>query len=88
MPLNLPGPPSGVTGPLRDYLELMRAALNRQPTWSYASIANPNSVITGVKGDYFTNTGSASTLSRVWFKAGPDNNTASTTSWVVVRILG
>lgn len=87
MPLNLPGPPSGVTGPLRDYLEMLRGALNAQPSWSYASVANPNSVVTGKKGDFFLNTGSASTLSRLWHKTGPDNNTVSTTSWAVVRIL-
>jgi hypothetical protein len=86
--MNLPGPPSGITGPLKDYLDTLRKALNTLPTYSYASIANPNSFMTGIKGDRYINLGSASTLSREWVKVGPDNNTASTTSWVLMRILG
>lgn len=84
----LPNPPSGVTGPLRDYLESVAKAINGLPTWSYASLSDPNSVITGFKGDWFENIGSGSTWSRTWHKIGPDNQTASTQSWVLVRILG
>ena len=65
MPNHIPDPPSSITGPLREYFQLVRKAINQQPTWSYASLATPNSVITGKKGDWFENLGSASTLSRV-----------------------
>ena len=84
----LPDPPSDVTGPLLNYLRQVARAINRQPTWSYASLSDPNSTITGRKGDWFENLGSGSTWSRVWHKTGPDNGTASTVSWVLIRIAG
>ena len=82
-----PDPPSGISGPLREYLQLVAKTFRTQPTWSLASLNDPNSRITGKVGDVFVNIGSASTLTRTWHKAGPDNGTLSTTSWVMVRIL-
>jgi hypothetical protein len=86
--MNLPDPPSAITGPLRDYLNVIVRALRPLPNWSTGSDADPNSSVTGKVGDYFTNIGSGSTLSRTWQKAGPDNGTLSTTSWVLMRIVG
>lgn len=85
--MNFPEPPSGVTGELREYLQRVAQSLRAQPTWSFASLANPNSAVTGKVGDWFINIGSASTLSRVWTKAGPDGGTYSQVSWVVLRVL-
>jgi hypothetical protein len=88
MPQIFPDPPSSFTGPALTYLRLVSAALRNLPHWSYASLATPNSVVTGKLGDRFFNLGSQSTLSREWIKVGPDDGvTASTTSWAVVRIL-
>lgn len=87
MPIRFPDPPSAFTGPALDYLRQVAAAIRNQPSWSYGSVANPNSVITGVKGDWFINVGSASTWSRVWTKTGPDNGSASTVSWVLLRVI-
>ena len=84
----IPQPPSGITGVIRDYLEVIRKAINNQPTWSYASLSNPNSTVVGKLGDKFFNTGSASTMSREWTKMGPDNGTSySSVSWVLTRII-
>lgn len=88
MPIRFPDPPSSFTGPALDYLRQVAAALRNQPQWSYGSQATPNSVVTGVVGDFFVNIGSASTMSRLWHKAGPTDGTASTVSWELVRIVG
>ena len=87
MPYNIPQPPSGITGEHRAYLQLIAAALNATPVFSWGSYTTPNSAVSGAKGDFFINNGSASTWTRVWQKTGPDNGTVSNTSWVVVRIL-
>ena len=88
MPFRLPPPPSGVTGELRRYLEQIQTALNQTPVFSYFSGTSPNSLLTGERGDFSINVGSASTLSRLWFKSGPDaTNTASTVSWRVVTTV-
>lgn len=89
MPQIFPDPPSSFTGSQRDYLQRVAKAIRALPQWSTGSLATPNSVVTGMRGDWFENIGSPSTLSRLWYKAAPDNGvTASTTSWVLVRILG
>ena len=88
MPIRFPDPPSAFTGAQLDYLRKVAEVIRTLPAYSYASLATPNSTVTGVKGDRFVNLGSASTWTREWQKTGPDDGTASTTSWVAVRILG
>ena len=88
MPWNLPDPPSGITGPTRDYLLTLKNAINQIPVFSWASLATPESVWTGHAGDFFVNLGSASTNSRLFFKVAPVAvNTASKISWITLRIL-
>ena len=86
MPIRFPDPPSAFTGAALDYMRKVADTLRNMPSWSYGSVTTPNSLITGIKGDFFVNLGSASTWSRVWTKTGPDDGSASTVSWVVVRI--
>lgn len=87
MPYNLPQPPSGVTGELRTYLVQIVKAINATPVFSWGSFATPNSNVSGPKGDFFVNLGSASTHTRVWMKVGPDNGTVSNMSWDAIRVL-
>lgn len=86
MPWNLREPPSDVTGPIRHWLMEVRAAINRTPVFSYGSLATPEGSEFANLADFYVNLGSASTLSRLFFKSGPEN-TVSNTSWVTVRIL-
>lgn len=83
----IPDPPSALTGPLAEYLRQVAQALRTTPNWSFFSGTTPESVITGRYGDFAINKGSASTLTRLWFKTGPDNGTVSTTSWKKVGLL-
>jgi hypothetical protein len=86
VPYNLP-PPSGFTGQQRRWLELVQAALNATPVFSWGSFATPNSNVSGVLSDFFINTGSASTETRLFMKVGPASGTVSNISWATVRIL-
>jgi len=87
MPLRVPDPPSGITGPLRDYLAQLAKALNSVPTFSWFSGTTPESVLTGQSGDFAMNRGSATTVKRLFVKAGPDDPKAySKVSWAVVSV--
>ena len=87
MPLRIPEPPSAVTGALRVYLmDLVRTLNTSVPACSYFSGATPESVVTGVAGDFAIQVGSASTNTRIWTKAGSPT-VASTTSWMKMAVL-
>lgn len=86
VPYNLP-PPSGFTGEQRRWLELVQAALNATPVFSWGSFSTPNSVKSGAIGDFFINTGAVSTETRLFMKVAPDSGTVSNISWVPFRIL-
>lgn len=76
-----------VTGPLRQYLTQLADAVNQQPTFSrFSAGGTPNSYLSGLVGDFAFNMGSASSMSRLWVKIGPETG-YSTTSWVAIRIL-
>ena len=82
----IPPIPGTITGPIRDYLEVVRRQLNAEAYISKFSGTNPNaSGFTGIPGDLLLNIGSASTFSRLFVKGGADVS-ASTISWSVVRI--
>lgn len=83
---NIPLPPSGVTGPLGDYLHLLWRTLTAMPNISAFSGPSPNSAVTGLPGDLAVNMGSASTASRLWVMAGGARE-PSLTGWSAVRIL-
>jgi len=53
---------------------------------SYFSGLTPESVITGVAGDFAIQVGSASTNTRIWTKAGSPT-VASKTSWMKLAVL-
>lgn len=65
----------------------MAKTMRTIPAFSYFSGVSPESLLTGVMGDFAINKGSASTATRLWFKHGPDNGSASTTSWSKVARL-
>jgi len=72
---------------LRDWLVKVADAINQQPTFSrFSAAGNPNSAVSGQAGDLILNMGSASTMTRLWIKIGPETG-ISNTSWVAVRIL-
>lgn len=67
MPRRLPAPPSGITGPLGNWLREVHTLLESQPNISLVSFGatdTPNSRVTGMSGDMCINIGSASTDSR------------------------
>ncbi len=83
----VPDPPSNITGALRNYLTQLADAINQQPTFSrFSATGTPNSAVSGLVGDMAFNMGSASSMSRLWLKIGPETG-ISNTSWVAVLIL-
>ena len=82
----VPDPPSTFTGETARYLRVLATAIRAVPNFSSNSLLTPESVVTGVYGDFFINRGSASTMSRLWFKTGPDDGTASTVSWKKISL--
>lgn len=82
----LPQPPSSLTGPLGEYLQVLWRAFNKIPNVSAFSGTTPNSTVSGYPGDIAVNIGSASTTSRVWIKGG-DARQPSTTGWAAMRVL-
>lgn len=82
----LPPPPSTLTGPLGDYLQVVWRSLNGMPNMSYFSGANnPNSMVTGVPGDVAVYVGLVSSNSRHWLKGGT-TRVPSQTGWVQVMV--
>jgi hypothetical protein len=78
-------PPSGITGPLRVWLQGVVDHVNNTPTLSYFSGTSPIvSAVTGMAGDLAFNVGSASTSTRLWENVGTSLNTVN---WVAIRIL-
>ncbi len=75
-------PPSGITGPVRDYFHEVHRVVNALPTFSFFSGSFPSSV-TGVAGDMAVNVAVASNVSRLFIHVGsaslPDK-----TSWNTV----
>lgn len=84
---HFPQPPSDITGPLRDYLVRIAKALDRQPVFSFFSGPTPNSVVTGLPGNFAINLGSVSTTSRLWIKGGSSAISMSRVGWAAVRVL-
>lgn len=83
MPL-LPPPPSTLTGPLGDYLQVLWKTVYAIPNMSYFSGSNdPNGNLNGVPGDLGVYIGVTSTNSRLWVKGGSIRQ-ASTSGWTTV----
>lgn len=82
----IPQVPSGVTGPIGDYLRLVVKQLNAEGRISIFSAANPNtSGLSGLPGDIAVNIGSASTSTRAWVLAGAARS-LDTNNWKPLRI--
>lgn len=81
----LPLPPSGLTGPLAEYLHEIWRVVTKMPNISAFSGASPNSVVSGVPGDLAISVAAASNDSRLFVKGGSVRQ-PSTTGWVTVRI--
>ena len=83
----VPDPPSCFTGAARLWLQQVTDAINQTATLSrFSAAGTPNSVVSGLVGDFAMNMGSSSSMTRLWHKIGPEYG-YSTTSWVAVRIL-
>lgn len=85
----IPLPPSGITGPLRRYLQDIAFAINALPAISLFSgtAITPNSQITGVAGNITIYAGPSSTNTRFFIKGG-SASVPSTTSWATVQVIG
>ena len=71
MPIPLRPVPSAFTGEQHRYIEEIVARLNASPAFSYFSGLTPESVITGVAGDFAVHLGtSTSTSSLVYVHLG------------------
>lgn len=79
----IPGPPSGLTGSVADYLRVLWQAVYNLPAMSYFSGTDPNSNVTGVAPNLLFNTNPGSGDSRIWLKTG-STAVPSTTGWVVI----
>lgn len=62
--------PSCFTGAQRDYLIALSAAINAMPVFSYFSGTTPESVVTGVAGNFALNLYSANTATMIFYKGG------------------
>ena len=80
MPNKISPVPSGFTGAQADYLVTLANAVNRMPTFSFFSGTTPESVITGIAGDFALNLYSANTATMIFYKGGSPV-TASKVSW-------
>jgi hypothetical protein len=72
--------PSAFTGELKTYLGEIVDTLNRVPTFSFFSGTTPESVITGVAGNFAINPYSANTATMIFYKGGSPI-TPSKVSW-------
>jgi hypothetical protein len=72
--------PSCFTDAQASYLQEVVDRLNRTPTFSFFSGTTPESVITGVAGDFAINPYSANTATMIFYKGGSPV-TASKVSW-------
>jgi hypothetical protein len=69
--VNIPQPPSSISGPLGEYLRVLHRTLQNLPNMSTFSLAaGPESVVTGAPGDIIVNLTSAQTTKRAWQMTG------------------
>lgn len=89
MPLHgdrIPQPPSGVTGPVGEWMRQVARQLNSEGYISVFSGTNPNtSGVTGLPGNLLINIGSASSNSRL-FVMGGSTRSSDTNNWFTIRI--
>ncbi len=71
-------PPSSVSGELYVWLNQVRAALNNIPKISYTSYGNPNSNVTGQRGDILVNLVTSTNTALWWGKTYGSSNTGWT----------
>ena len=62
--------PSGFTGAQAQWLQELATALTRVPVFSTFSGTTPESVITGLAGDFALNLFSATTATMIFYKGG------------------
>lgn len=79
----IPAPPSGLTGPVAEYLTILHRALESLPTLSKFSGATPNGVVMGYPGDLTVNLTSANSDLRLYQKGG-STRVPSTNGWVLI----
>lgn len=77
--------PSGFTGAQAEWLTRLAEVVNAMPVFSYFSGTTPESVITGVAGNFALNLYSANTATMIFYKGGSPV-TASKVSWYKVSL--
>ena len=77
--------PSAFTGEQATYLNEVVAAINAMPVFSFFSGLTPESVVTGVSGNFAFNPFSASTTSLYFVKWG-SSTVASKVSWCTISL--
>lgn len=79
----IPPPPSAVTGPVGDYLQVLWKAIYSIPNMSYFSGSDPNGAVDGVPGDLVVNAVSSTSNLRLYQKGG-STRIKSNTGWNLV----
>ena len=74
----VPRPPSTLSGPLYAYLQRIADRLNSIPNISYTSYGNPNSNVTGARGDLLVNLVTSTNTALWWGKLYGSSNTGWT----------
>jgi hypothetical protein len=82
---SVPPIPSGFTGAQAEWLQRVAEAINRTPTFSRFSGTTPESVITGLAGDFALNLYSANTATMIFYKGGSPT-IPSKVSWYKVSL--
>lgn len=85
MPYPIRHVPSVFTGEQRTWLQELADRVAGMPAWSFFSGTTPESVVTGVAGDWALNLYSANTATMVYYKGGSPV-TASKISWYVLSL--
>lgn len=68
-------PPSTITGDLYQYLAALAREVNKMPRLSYTSFGNPNSNVTGQRGDILVNLVTSTDTALWWGKLYGSSNT-------------
>ena len=72
--------PSGFTGAQAQWLQQVATVINALPSFSFFSGTTPESVITGIAGQFAINPFSANTATMIFYKGG-SASVPSKTSW-------
>ena len=87
---HIQAPPSSVTGPLGEWLQVLWKHIEAQPNisiQSFSGASTPNSLVTGLPGDLCVNIGAESSTSRLFVLGGAARSVLTQQGWARVRVL-